>query len=169
VVHSGSSEYLRFLHDLIAQLLVEEHHVNVLDYRRAIKPVYVQQVVNRRTVTPLEHLRRLHLRVILDEDHALAEAQRLNRQSPWTDKFPALCFVDPSTLLGRVVSRVKEAAAALRVQYEIAQALAAQGYAVVVADAGSREFHRAECLVPTQLAQSSTLILQFLPHRVLMQ
>jgi hypothetical protein len=143
--------------------------VDVLDFHRAIKSVYVQQVVNLRVATPLEHLQRLHLRVILDEDHALAEVQCLSRQSLPTDEFPALFFIDPSTLLGRVVTRVKEAATALQAQYEIAQALARKGFAVVVADAGSRELHRAECLVPRQLAQSSTLTLQFLPHRVLIQ
>jgi hypothetical protein len=169
IIHSGSSDYLRFLHDLIVRLLIDGHHVDVLDYRRAIKPVYVQQVVNRSVATPLEHLGRLNLQVILDEQHALAEAQRLNRQSPSTHGVPVLFFVDPSTLLGRLVSRVKEAATALRLQYEIAQVLAAKGYAVVVADAGGRELHRAECLVPGQLAQSSSLLLQFLPDKVLIQ
>lgn len=169
VIHSGSSDYLRFLHDLIARLLVDGHHVDVLDYRRAIKLVYIQQMVSRRVATPLENLRRLNLRVILDEQHAVAEAQRLNRESPLPHEVPFLFFVDPSTLLGRLVRRVKEAAVALRLQYEIAQLLAAKGYAVVVADAGGRELHRAECLVPRQLALSSTLLLQFLPHRILIQ
>jgi len=169
IVHSGSSDYLRFLHDLIVRLLIDDHHVDVLDYRRAIKQVYVQQVINRSVATPPEYLRRLNLQVILDEQHALAEAQRLNRQSPSTHGVPVLFFVDPSTLLGRLVSRVKEAATALRLQYEIAQVLAAKGYAVVVADAGSRELHRTECLVPGQLAQASSLLLRFLPHRVLIQ
>jgi len=134
-----------------------------------LKLVYVQQVVNRRVATPPEHLGRLNLHVILDEQHALAEAQRLNRQSPSAHGVRVLFIVDPSTLLSRVVSRVKEAATALRLQYEIAQVLAAKGYAVVVADAGGRELHRAECLVPGQLAQSSSLLLQFLPDRVFIQ
>jgi hypothetical protein len=45
--------------------------------------------------------------------------------------------------------------------------LASGGYAVVVVDAGGREYHRTECLVPTQLARPSRLVLQFLPHRIL--
>ena len=169
VVHSGSSDYLRFLHDLIARLLKEGRHVEVLDYRRAIKSVYIQQAVSRSVAAPVEYLRYLNLQVILDERHALAEAERLGRQSQLPQEVSFLFLVDPSALLGRVVRRVKEAATALRLQYEIAQLLAARGYAVVVADAGGRELHRAECLVPDQLARSSTLLLQFLPGRVLIK
>jgi hypothetical protein len=169
VVHSGNSDYLRFLHDLVARLLRDGRTVEVLDFHRAIKFVYIQQMVKRLTASPHDEMHRLSLHVILDEQHAVAEAQRLNRQNPLKLQAPAVFFVDPSTLLARLVSRVKEAAAALQLQYEIAQALAAKGYAVVLADGGGRELHRAECLVPSRLARSSTLLVQFLPRRVCVQ
>jgi hypothetical protein len=165
VMHVGNSDYLRFLHDLISNLLVNKHRVHVLDFRRSIKLVYLQQAL-RRASSLEEGRKHLNFQVILNEDHALKEYQRLQRQTPSQRKFPALFLIDPSGLFGRIIGSVKQASSVLQMQYEAAKIFAEQGYAVIFSDVGSRSYHRTESLVPAQLSDASTLILQFLPSHV---
>lgn len=166
VIHAGNSDYLHLLHDLIANLLVHKHRVHVMDFRRRIKLVYLQQALRRASSLETAQ-KRLNFQVILNEDHALKEYQRLQRQTPSQQKPPALFLIDPSGLFDRIIGSVKQAASVLQLQYEAAQLFAEQGYAVIVSDVGSRSFHRAESFVPAQLVDASTLILRFLPGRVL--
>lgn len=166
VIHVGSSDYLRFLHDLIADLLVHKHRVHVLDFHRRIKLVYLQQVLRRTSSLEIAQ-KRLNFQVILNEDHALKKYQRLQRQTPSQRKPPALFLVDPSGLFDRIIRSVKQAASVLQLQYEAAQLLAEQGYAVIVSDVGSRSLHHTESFVPAQLANASTFILKFLPGHII--
>ncbi len=166
-MHVANSSYLRFLHDLIAHLLIKQCNVHVLDFHRNIKSLYLQHVLRRTAHEQSECLKRLQLRIILDGDHALNEYRRLHQQPQSQDTLTAVFLVNPSKLFGRLRGSVKQAASTLQFQYEIVEVLASEGYAVVVTDAGGREYHRAECLVPAQLAQSSKLVLQFLPQRIL--
>jgi hypothetical protein len=48
-IHLGSSDYLRFLHDLTTQVLIDGRPFDVLDYSRVVKLVYIQQAVRRNT------------------------------------------------------------------------------------------------------------------------
>jgi hypothetical protein len=165
IIHAGNSDYLRFLHDLIVLLLNRKHRVIVFDYRRRLKSVYLQQAIQRLGNDSKRIFQRLSHRIILDENHALNEISRLHSKTPSKRRPPVLILIDPSGLFGRLIGSVKQAASALKFQYEAAQLLAHHGYAVVVADAGGREFHRTEALVPTLLANASSLVLQFLPGR----
>ncbi|MFX1562209.1 MAG: hypothetical protein ACFFDP_02750, partial [Promethearchaeota archaeon] len=147
-------------------LLVHRHRVHVMDFRRRIKLVYLQQVLRR--FSSLETARkRLNFQVILNEDHALKEYQRLQRQTPSRRNPPALFLVDPSGLFDRIIRSVKQASSVLQLQYEAAQLFAEQGYAVIVSDVGSRSLHHTEAFVPAQLANASTQILRFLPGRII--
>lgn len=168
IIHCATSEYLRFLHDLVVRLLMEQRTVHILDFRRGMKNVYLQQALRRAGVEPSSCLSRLRYTVILEEDHALSQYQRLYHGLPKGGS-PVVLLLDPTALLGRQIGSVKQAAAALQLQYEAAHLLAQRGYAVVVTDSGSRDPHRAECLVPSQLSKNSTLILRFLPRRIIVE
>jgi len=166
IMHAGSSDYLRFLHDLIVRLLVNEHQVHIFDFRRRIKLVYLQQALRR--TTSLELIRKyLDFRVILNEDHSLKEYRRLHGQAPSSQNPPVLFLIDPSGLFTRIMRSVKQASSVLQLQYEAAQLLSEHGYAVIFCDAGDRSFHRVGLLVPAQLTKVSTLVLQFLPGRII--
>jgi hypothetical protein len=168
IIHTGNNDYLRLLHSLICQLLLDKRRVYVMDYTRRIKSVYLQQLLQQNTTHSTQTLKNLHLRVILDEDHALNELIRLQRRTPSKRKIPALFVIDPAGLFGRMRGGVKQSAKALQFQYEAAVLFAEQGYSVVVSDSGSRQFHRVDSLVPTQLAVPATLILQYLPRRIIL-
>ncbi len=165
IIHSANSDYLRFLHDLIVLLLTRKHRVIVFDYRRRLKSVYLQQAIQRLGVYSKRVFQRFIHRIILDEHHALNEISRLHSKTPSERRPPVLILIDPSGLFGRQIGSVKQAASALTFQYEAAQMFAQHGYAVVIADAGGREFHRTEALVPASLGKISSLVLQFLPGR----
>ncbi len=76
-------------------------------------------------------------------------------------------MVDPSGLFRRMKGGVKHSAQGLQFQYEAAQIFAQKGFAIVISDFGGRQLHRIESVVPAQLANPATLILQFLPRRIL--
>ncbi|MFX1563154.1 MAG: hypothetical protein ACFFDP_07590 [Promethearchaeota archaeon] len=166
IIHAGSSDYLRFLHDLIISLLVNRRQVHIFDFRRRIKLVYLQQALRKTTSLEIAQ-KHLNFQVILNEDHSLKEYRRLHGQTPSSQTPPVLLLIDPSGLFSRIKRGVKQASSVLQMQYEAAQLLAEQGYAVVLCDAGDRSFHRVGLLVPAQLTKVSTLILQFLPGRIL--
>lgn len=168
IIHVGNSDYLRFLHDLIAFLLLKKRWVHVFDYHRRIKLVYIQQMLQQRSASLNTFQRRLDLRVILDEDHALNELHRLQQRTPSKRLPNVFILVDPSGLFQRMTGGAKKSASALQFQYEAAQLFTQQGFAVLVADAGGREFHRIESLVPVQLAKPASIILQYLPRRVIL-
>lgn len=168
IIHAGNSDYIRLLHRLISQLLLDKRRVYVMDYRRRIKSVYLQQLLQQKSTNSIRLLKNLHLRVILDEDHVLNELIQLQRRTPSRRKVPALFFIDPSGLFGRMRGGVKQSAKALQFQYEAAVSFSEIGYSVVVSDSGSREFHRVDSLVPSQLAGPATLILQYLPRRIIL-
>ena len=168
IIHAGNSDYIRLLHRLIAHLLLDKRRVYVMDYTRRIKSVYLQLLLQPQTTNAIRILKNLHLRVILDEDHALNELIRLQRRTPSKRKIPALFVIDPSGLFERMRGGVKQSAKALQFQYEAAVLFSENGYSVVVSDSGSREFHRVDSLVPSQLANPATLILQYLPRRIIL-
>ena len=168
IIHAGNSDYIRLLHILITQLLLSKHRVNVFDYQRRIKTVYLQQLLTQRNANIGKALQNLLLRVILDEKHALDELVRLQRRTPSKRKPPVFVLVDPSSLFGRMRGGVKHSAEGLQFQYDAAIIFAQKGYAVVVSDFGGRQFHRIETVVPTKLAEISTMILQFLPRKILL-
>jgi len=165
IIHAGNSDYLPFLHKLIAYITYTKRQVHVFDYHRRIKQVYLQTLLQQKSVQKYKNLR---FRVILDEDHALNELMRLQRLTPSTRKPPVLFVVDPSELFERMRGGVKQSAQALKFQYEAAVLFAQRGYAVVVSDFGGREFHRVEAVVPTILAEPATMVLQFLPRRIIL-
>ncbi len=164
IMHVANSFYLRFLHDLIVHLAVNEYHVHVLDFYRNIKSLYLQHALRRKGRS--ENLKRIQLRIVLSGEHALNVYRRLHQETKSQDTLNAVFLVNPSKLFGRLRGSVKQAASTLQFQYEIIEVLASEGYAIVVTDAGGREYHRTESLVPAQLAQPSKLILQFLPQRI---
>jgi len=168
IIHAGNSDYIRLLHILIAQLLIGKHRVYIFDYHRRIKSVYLQQLLNQQKANIDRILPNLILRVILDENHALDELARLQRRIPSRRRPPIFFIVDPSGLFGRLRGGVKQSAEGLQFQYDAAKLFAQKGFTVVVSDFGGRHFHRIESVVPAQLAQSSTLILQFLPRQILL-
>jgi len=168
LIHCASGDYLRFLHDLVVKLLIDRRAVYALDFRRGLKRVYLHQALARSGLDPASCLAHLHHTVVLEEDHALSKYQHLYHASPERAS-PVVLLLDPSVLLGRQIGSVKQAAAALRLQYEAAQLLAQRGYAVVISDSGSHDPHRVECMVPSQLAEASTLILRFLPRRIIVE
>lgn len=168
IIHAGNSDYLRLLHSLICQLLLDKRQVYVLDYTRSIKSVFLQQLLHQKTSNITRILKHLHMHIILDEDHALHELIRLQRRTPSKRKIPALFIIDPSGLFRRMRGGVKQSAKALQFQYEAAVLFAEHGYSVVVSDSGSQQFHRMDSLVPTQLANPATLILQYLPRRIIL-
>lgn len=102
IIHAGNSDYIRLLHIMISQLLLDKHRVYVFDYQRRIKTVYLQQLLRQQKMNISNPLQKLNLRVILDEDHALDELVRLQRRTPSKRKPPALFIVDPSGLFGRL-------------------------------------------------------------------
>ena len=130
--------------------------------------VHALIVLQKKSKKSVQEYRNLHFRVILDEDHALNELMRLQRRTPSTRKPPVLFVVDPSGLFERMRGGVKQSAQALKFQYEAAVVFAQRGYAVIVSDFGGREFHRVEAVVPTILAEPATIILQFLPRRIIL-
>jgi hypothetical protein len=168
IIHAGNSDYIRLLHILISKLLINKHRVYVFDYHRRIKPVYLQQLLHKNQVKTRSVLQHLLLRVILDENHALDELTKLQRLTPSQRRPPSFFLIDPSGLFGRLRGGVKQSAEGLQFQYEAATIFAQKGYSVVVSDFGGRQFHRIESVVPTQLADVSTLILQFLPRKILL-
>ncbi len=168
IIHAGNSDYIRLLHILITKLLLGKHRVYVFDYQRRIKTVYLQQLLHQQNVNTSKILQSLMLRVILDENHALDELVRLQRRKPSKRRPPAFFIVDPSGLFGRLRGGVKQSAEGLQFQYDAAKIFAQKGYAVIVSDFGGRQFHRIESVVPAQLAEPSTLILQFLPRKILL-
>ncbi|MHA2313818.1 MAG: hypothetical protein ACXACF_00800 [Candidatus Hermodarchaeia archaeon] len=168
IIHAGNSDYLPFLHKLITHFTVTKRQVHVFDYHRRIKQVYLQTLLQQKSKKSVQEYRNLHFRVILDEDHALNELMRLQRRTPSTRKPPVLFVVDPSGLFERMRGGVKQSAQALKFQYEAAVVFAQRGYAVIVSDFGGREFHRVEAVVPTILAEPATIILQFLPRRIIL-
>ena len=168
IIHAGNSDYLPFLHKLISHFVFTNRQVHVFDYHRRIKQVYLQTLLRRKSKKSVQNYKNLKFRVILDEDHALNELMRLQRRTPSKRKPPVLFVVDPSGLFGRMRGGVKQSAQALKFQYEAAVLFAQMGYAVVVSDFGGREFHRVEAVVPAILAEPATLILQFLPRRIIL-
>ncbi len=167
-MHVSNSTYLRFLHDLMVHLVIHQTNVHVLDFHRSIKFLYLQHALRRKECNLSECMKRLQLRVILDGDHALNEYRRLHQQLKTQETLTAVFLVNPSKLFSRLKGSVKQAASTLQFQYEIAEVLASEGNAVIVTDVGGRQFHRAEALVPAQLAKFSKLILQFLPQQILL-
>lgn len=168
IIHAGNSDYLPFLHKLISQLIIANRRVHVFDYHRRIKQVYLQTLLQQKSKKSVREYTNLKFRVILDEDHALNELMRLQRLTPSKRKPPVLFMIDPSGLFGRMRGGVKQSAQALKFQYEAAVLFAQKGYAVVVSDFGDREFHRVEAVVPALLAKPATMILQFLPRRIIL-
>jgi hypothetical protein len=168
IIHSGNSNYIRLLHILIERLLNDKHRVYVFDYHRKIKLVYLQQLLRQRNANASRLLKNLILRVILDETHALDELVRLQRWTPSQRRPPVFFLVDPSGLFGRLRGGVKQSAEGVQFQYDAAKLFAQKGYIVVVSDFGGRHFHRIESVIPTQLLEPSTLILQFLPRQILL-
>lgn len=168
LIHAGNSDYLPFLHKLISHFVFAKRQVHVFDYHRRIKQVYLQTLLQQKSKKPLQDYKNLRFRVILDEDHALNELMRLQRRTPSKHKPPVLFVVDPSGLFERMRGGVKQSAQALKFQYEAAVLFAQRGYAVVVSDFGGREFHRVEAVVPSILAEPATMILQFLPRRIIL-
>ncbi len=168
IIHAGNSDYLPFLHKLISHFVFTNRQVHVFDYHRRIKQVYLQTLLRRKSKKSVQNYKNLKFRVILDEDHALNELMRLQRRTPSKRKPPVLFVVDPSGLFGRMRGGVKQSAQTLKFQYEAAVSFAQMGYAVVVSDFGGREFHRVEAVVPTILAEPASLILQFLPRRIIL-
>ncbi|MFX1343433.1 MAG: hypothetical protein ACFFAL_12245 [Promethearchaeota archaeon] len=168
IIHAGNSDYLPFLHKLISHFVFTKRKVHVFDYHRRIKQVYLQTLLQQKSKKSVQDYNNLKFQVILDEDHALNELMRLQRRTPSKRKPPVLFLVDPSALFGRMRGGVKQSAQALKFQYEAAILFAKMGYAVVVSDFGGREFHRVEAVVPTILAEPATLILQFLPRRIIL-
>ncbi len=166
IIHAGNSDYIRVLHLLISRLLMEKRRVNIFDYHRRIKTVYLQQLLNQQKVDVKKIQQNLNLRVILDENHALDELVRLQRRTPSKRRPPAFFVVDPSGLFGRLRGGVKQTAEGLHFQYDAAKIFAQKGYAVLVSDFGGRQFHRIESVVPAQLKEFSTMVLQFLPQRI---
>ncbi len=168
IIHVGNSDYIRLLHILIIQLLLKKRRVYVFDYHRRIKTVYLQQLLRQQNASSTKILQNLRLRIILDENHALDELVQLQRRTPSKRKPPVFFVIDPSGLFGRLRGGVKQSAEALQFQYDAAKVFAQKGYAVVVSDFGGRQFHRIESVVPAQLAEPSTMILQFLPRRIIL-
>ena len=168
IIHAGNSDYLPFLHKLISHFVFTKRQVHVFDYHRRIKQVYLQTLLQQKSKKSVQEYKNLNFRVILDEDHALNELMRLQRRTPSKRKPPVLFVVDPSGLFGRMRGGVKQSAQTLKFQYEAAVSFAQMGYAVVVSDFGGREFHRVEAVVPTILAEPASLILQFLPRRIIL-
>lgn len=168
IIHSGNSDYIRLVHILIAQLLTRNRWVYVFDYQRRIKSVYLQQLLTKQKMSLGKALRKLALRVILDENHAIDELQRLQRRKPSRKKPPVLFVIDPSGLFGRLRGGVKQSAEGLQFQYDAAKLFAQKEYSVVISDFGGRHFHRVESVVPAQLAEAATLVLQFLPRQILL-
>lgn len=168
IVHAGNNDYIRFVHSLISRFLKARQCVIVFDYHRRIKLLYLRHLLQTGTsdITPSEN--RLFLRVILDETHALDELIRLQRRTLSTKRPSILIMVDPSGLFGRQRGGVKQSAQALELQYEAAKSFAQKGYAVLVTDFGGRQFHRIESIVPSQLAYSANLVLQFLPRKIIL-
>ena len=166
IIHAGNSDYIRLLHLLIVELLSRKRRVYVFDYQRRIKIVYLQQLLTQRTGNVSGVLRKLVLRIILDENHALDEILRLQQHTPSKRRPPGFFLVDPSGLFGRLRGGVKQSAEGLQFQYEAAQIFAQKGYAVLISDHGGRQFHRIESVVPAQLAFHSNLILHFLPRKI---
>lgn len=169
IIHAGNSDYIRVLHLLISRLLIDKHRVTVFDYHRRIKTVYLQQLLIQQKADIKKTQQHLNLRVILDENHALDELVRLQRRTPSKRRPPALFIVDPSGLFSRLRGGVKQTAEGLQFQYDAAKIFAQKGYAVLVSDFGGRQFHRIESVVPAQLKEPSTIILQFLPQRIILQ
>ena len=169
IIHAGNSDYIRVLHLLISKLLIDKRRVTVFDYHRRIKTVYLQQLLTQQKVDVTKIQQNLNLRIILDENHALDELVRLQRRTPSKRRPPAFFVIDPSGLFGRLRGGVKHTAEGLQFQYDAAQSFAQKGYAVLVSDFGGRQFHRIESVVPAQLEDSSTVILQFLPRRIILQ
>ena len=167
VIHVANSQYLSFIHDLIVLLAGKKWRLNVFDCQRRIKSVYLQQALRRSIHPSKKSLKLLNLRIILYEDHALREYQRLHRITPSAKKPAALFLVDPSGLFGRLIGSVKQAASAVKYQYEVAELFAERGFAVILTDSGGREYHRIETVVPAQLTQAASLLLQFLPRRII--
>lgn len=168
IIHVGNSDYLRFLHDLIASLLLKKRRVHVFDYHRRIKIVYLQQVIQQQGGSLASCKRLLDFKVILDEEHALDALFRLERQN-LSQRYPHVLFlIDPSGLFGRLRGGVKKSASSIQFQYEVAGLFAQRGFAVVVSDSGGREFHRVDALVPRLLAEPATLIMQYLPRRLVL-
>ena len=168
LVHAGNSDYIRFVHKLASQLLLDRRRVHLFDYHRRIKLVYLRQLLRQKMAARLQAEKRLALRVILDEAHALDELVRLQRLTPARKHSPVLIMVDPSGLFGRQRGGVKQSAEALEFQYEAARLFAQKGYAVFLTDFGGRQFHRIESIVPSQLAASADLVLQFLPRKIIL-
>lgn len=168
IIHAGNSDYLPFLHKLICHFVFIKRQVHVFDYHRRIKQVYLQTLLQQKSKKSIQDYNNLKFRVILDEDHAINELMRLQRRTPSKRKPPVLFLVDPSGLFGRMRGGVKQSAQALKFQYEAAVLFAKMGYAVVVSDFGGRQFHRVEAVVPTILAEPATLVLQFLPRRIIL-
>ncbi|MFW9832105.1 MAG: hypothetical protein ACFFD8_10070 [Candidatus Thorarchaeota archaeon] len=168
LIHAGNSDYLRLLHFLISELLLRKQQVHIFDYHRKIKLVFLRHLLEQKNTGASKSTKFLHLTVILDEDHALNALMRLQRKTLPKRKTPVLFIVDPSGLFNRMRGGVKQSAQALQLQYEAAQMFAQRGYAVIVSDFGGRQFHRIESLVPAQLATPATLVLQFLPRRILL-
>jgi hypothetical protein len=166
LVHAGNSDYIRFMHKLASQFLMRKQRVYIFDYHRRIKLVYLRQLLRQHASDKAKPETFLTLRVILDEAHALNELVRLQRITPSTKRPPVLIMVDPSGLFGRQRGGVKQSAQALEFQYEAAQLFAQKGYAVLLTDFGGRQFHRIESIVPSQLANSASLVLQFLPRKI---
>ena len=168
LVHAGNSDYIRFIHKLASQLLLDRRRVYLFDYHRRIKLVYLRQLLRRNKPGNAQAEKRLTLRVILDEAHALDELVRLQRLTPARKHPPVLFMVDPSGLFGRQRGGVKQTAEALGFQYEAARLFTQKGYAVLLTDFGGRQFHRIESIVPSQLATSASLVLQFLPRKIIL-
>ncbi len=168
IIHSGNSDYIRLVHILMAQLLIQNRWVYVFDYQRRIKTVYLQQLLTKQKVSLSKVLRKFVLRVILDENHGIDELLRMQRRKPSRKKPPAFFIIDPSGLFGRLRGGVKQSAEGLQFQYDAARLFAQKGYSVVISDFGGRHFHRVESVVPAQLAETSTLVLQFLPRQILL-
>ena len=168
LVHAGNSDYIRFTHKLVTQFLLRQRRVFIFDYHRRMKLVYLRQLLRQQSAGKSQTEKRLFLRVILDEAHALDELVRLQRRKPSRKYPPVLIMVDPSGLFGRQRGGVKQSAEALEFQYDAAQLFAQKGYAVFLTDFGGRQFHRIESIVPSQLATSANLVLQFLPRKIIL-
>lgn len=168
LVHAGNSDYIRFTHKLASRFLLRQRRVYLFDYHRRIKQVYLRQLLRQQPADKLQAEQRLVLRVILDEAHALDELVRLQRHTPSRKYPPVLIMMDPSGLFGRKRGGVKQSAEALEFQYDAAQLFTQKGYAVFLTDFGGRQFHRIESIVPSQLATSASLILQFLPRKIIL-
>jgi hypothetical protein len=169
LIHAGNSDYIRLLHILISKLLLNKHRVYVFDYHRRIKPIYLRQLLHEDPAKTRSLLQNLMIRVILDENDALDALMQLQRRTPSQHRPPAFFLIDPSGLFSRLRGGVKQSSEGLQFQYEAAKIFAQKGYSVVVSDFGGRQFHRIETVVPAQLVEPSTLVLQFLPRQILLE